>query len=267
MQLTKQSAILLPQEPGLEGVYKQIELAARTCYKSEDRTTPESAKRMVDALIKNEHTAMLEHGTVYLYIPFLGNGITISHYINNPYSIARAVTSEEGCAITTNYRVLVENKWTDDLKYLITEPTEEWEQRYTVKVVTNMQVSNELVRHRAMSYGQESSRYCNYSKDKFNNELTFIYPNWLKTSTFQSQIIWLRQMERVEYDYLALLKEGWKPEQAAQVLPKATKTELVITGTETQWKNWLNLRFYEKTGKVHPQMKELSTLVKDILPI
>ena len=118
-----------------------------------------------------------------------------------------------------------------------------------------------------MSYAMESSRYCNYSKDKFNNELTFIYPNWLKTSTFQAQIIWLRQMERVEYDYLALLKEGWKPEQAAQVLPKATKTELVITGTETQWKNWLNLRFYEKTGKVHPQMKELSTLVKDILPI
>ncbi len=262
MQLIKQSAILLPQDSNLEGVFKQIELAARTCYKSEDKITIDSAKRMVDTLIKSNHTAMLEHGTIYLKMP---NGVSGIRYSRNPYSVYYNDGINE--YITTNYRVIVENNWYDDLKYIVSELEENHEKRYTIRVITNMQVSHELVRHRQFSYAMESSRYCNYGKDKFNNELTFIYPNWLKNSNFQTQMIWLRQMERVEYDYLALLKEGWKPEQAAQVLPKATKTELVITGTETQWKHWLNLRFYEKTGKVHPQMKELATLVADILPI
>ena len=222
---------------------------------------------MVETLIKSGHTAMLEHGTIYLSIHWdePNYAIVYNRYRKNPYSVTNVLDGT--LFITTNYRVIIENHWEEDLKYINTFPTKYHEKRYTIRVVTNLQVSHELVRHRVMSYAMESSRYCNYSKDKFENELTFIKPNWLEQSNFNANTIWKRNMERVEYDYLALLKEGWRPEQAAQVLPKAAKTELVITGTETQWKMWLNLRFHEKTGKVHPQMKELASLIYDLLSI
>ena len=281
MRLTNQSAILIPQGPGLEGIFKQIEIAARTCYKSEDKITEGSAKKMVDGLIKRNHTAMLEHGTVYLKksMPKKTQSEDLiidreflkeysewydfqERYCQNPYSVVK--NTADATYVTTNYRVIVENKWEDDLQYIISRQLEH-EPRYTIKAITNLQVSQELVRHRTMSFAMESSRYCNYSQDKFSNELTFIKPLWFDKSTFNAQNIWTRHMERVEYDYFALLQEGWKPQQAAQVLDKATKTEVVLTGSQSQWEYWLDLRYFEKTGPVHPQMKELASLVADEL--
>lgn len=190
MKLIKPSFKIWEQGAGLNGVFRQIERAGRVCYKSEDKITETSAKEFVDRMIKSGHGAVLEHGTVYLYSPTYdyvnaeGEIIydnPLEKYEDNCYSIVRQDRDNqgvEGYHITTNYRVLVENNWLDDLKY-ICEPTEYHEKRYTVKFICDRGVSHEFVRHRVMSFAQESTRYCNYSKDKFGNELTYIIPSWL----------------------------------------------------------------------------------------
>lgn len=185
MKLIKPYFEIWEQPTGLEGVYKQIERVGRVCYKSEDKITEDSAKPFVNRMIKSGHGAMLEHGTVYLEFSdgFAGGFYPLRRkYEKNPYSRVKIVhsfmTGIDHIYVTTNLRVLVENGWLDDLKY-ICEPTEFHEKRITVHFVCDRGVSHEFVRHRVMSFAQESTRYCNYSKDKFGNELTFIIPCWL----------------------------------------------------------------------------------------
>lgn len=189
MKLIKPSFEIWEQPSGLEGVYKQIERAGRICYKSEDKIAEGTAKAFVDRMIASGHGAMLEHGTVYLKCEteVINRHIhpedgeeedfnKLEKYEYNSYS----VTNDDGIYlyVTTNLRVLVENDWLDDLQY-ICEPTEYHEKRITVKFICDRGVSHEFVRHRVFSFAQESTRYCNYSKDKFGNELTFIIPCWL----------------------------------------------------------------------------------------
>lgn len=161
MKLIKPSFTIIEQGSGIEGVYKQIEMAGRTCYKSEDKITETSAKEFVDRMIKSGHGAMLEHGTIYLYIPYdskqEGNSYvwddqTDRHY--DPYVLKYQNNAHtEVCYdedfnayITTNLRVLVENGWMDDLKYL-SIPTEYHTRRITVKFVCDRGVTHEFVRH------------------------------------------------------------------------------------------------------------------------
>lgn len=176
MKLIKPSFEIWDQPAGLEGVCKQIEKVGRVCYKSEDKITEDSAKPFVDRMIKSGHGAMLEHGTVYLHIKGMDR-TDITKYLYNKYSKV-VEGSLDHFYVTTNYRVLIENGWLDDLQY-ICEPTEYHERRVTVHFVCDRGVSHEFVRHRVFSFAQESTRYCNYSKDKFGNEITFIIPCWL----------------------------------------------------------------------------------------
>lgn len=180
MRLIESKAELLIQEKGLQGIYKQIELAGRTCYKSEDKITDSSSVDFVKRMIESGHTAMLEHGTVYLKLPPVIDPMTVNKtfdYMRNPYSRV-VVNGYDADYVTTNLRVLQENDWLGDLKYLC-EPAELHQRRISIKFTTDRGVSHELVRHRVFSFAQESTRYCNYSKDKFGNELTFIIPSWL----------------------------------------------------------------------------------------
>ena len=161
MKLIKPSFEIIEQEPGLLGVYKQIELAGRTCYKSEDKITEDSANAFVDKMYKSNHTAMLEHGTIYLkYEADLVRGVQecdvlFKKYDENAFSVYHTVridtqhTSIVGGYVTTNLRVIVENGWFDDLQYLC-EPTEYHEKRITVKFICDRGVSHEFVRHKAI---------------------------------------------------------------------------------------------------------------------
>lgn len=280
MKLIKPSFEIIEQQPGLEGIYKQIEQAGRTCYKSEDKITEDSAKGFVDRMIKSGHGAMLEHGTVYLQIKSRDaeNYHLFYHkYSSNPYSY---VNVGRGCIwntlfITTNYRVLVENDWLDDLKYLC-EPIESHAKRITVRFICDRGVSHEFVRHRVFSFAQESTRYCNYSKDKFNNEVAFILPCWVtdihsensydmellnnyplaETENISPESIeFIRSLVYSESSYFTLLEAGWKPQQARTVLPNALKTELVMTGFVSDWKHFFELR---DDNSAHPQAQELA---------
>lgn len=271
MRLIKPSVEIKEQELGLNGIYKQIEWAGRHCYKSLDKITESSAKSFVDRMIKSNHTAMLEHGTVYLWNPVDNNDFEIirDKYSANKYSEVKA----NGQAIATNYRVIVENNWFDDI-YMLTEPTEHHEKRYTFKVTTSIGVTRELNRHRVNSIAESSTRYCNYSKDKFGNEVTFCIPSWMNIPegsycdhdvAFMEELneykFYLHMLDSAERNYMYLIEQGLQPQQAREVLPLCTATEAVYTAFESDWNHFFDLRYFESTGKVHPNMKELTTLM------
>lgn len=267
--------------------YKMIELAGRTCYKSEDKITENSAKEFVDRMIKLGHGAMLEHGTVYLTIT--ATSPEVRKYEINPYSRVKKISVDgiNGRAyITTNYRVLVENKWLDDLKYQC-DPTPSHEKRITVKFICDRGVSHEFVRHRVFSFAQESQRYCNYNKDKFNNELTFIKPTWLNIPTgdytywdgdwcdidnmkiqlpsdngVADNFLWC--LNNAGMQYRLLINKGLKPQEARGVLPNATKTELVMTGFESDWEHFFELRC---SGAAHPDARKLADELKSLMNV
>ena len=265
--------------------YKMIELAGRTCYKSEDKITENSAKEFVDRMIKLGHGAMLEHGTIYLTID--GEDPNLSKIQSNPHTKVNLVPYEvltEGnytisykAYITTNLRVLIENNLKELLCYQV-EPTEHHEKRITAKFICDRGVSHEFVRHRVFSFAQESQRYCNYNKDKFNNELTFIRPTWLNIPTgdytywdgdwcdidnmkiqlpsdngVADNFLWC--LNNAGMQYRLLINKGLKPQEARGVLPNATKTELVMTGFESDWEGFFKLRC---SSKAHPDAKKLA---------
>ena len=273
MRLIKPSVEIIKQEKyDLLHVFKFIELAGRTCYKSENKITEDSASEFVDRMIKSGHGAMLEHGTIYLTIPVsdISNPI-IYKYILNSYS--KIFIDFTNSYITTNYRVLIENNWLDDLKY-ISEPYLFHAKRTTVKFICDRGVSHEFVRHRVFSFSQESTRYCNYTKDKFNNELTFIIPCWIKDleegnyyayceyhhSKNDASKRWFDSCMSSEFVYTNLIEEGWKPQEARTILPNSLKTELIMTGFNDDWENFFKLRC---APNAHPQAKELADMLKD----
>ena len=290
MKLIKPSFKIIEQQPELEGLYKQIEMAGRTCYKSEDKITEDSAKEFVDRMIKSGHGAMLEHGTVYLALD-MASREQYFKYCYNKFSVAKSIGNAEYSTwkgfVTTNLRVLVENDWMDDLQYLC-EPTEYHEKRITVKFITDQGILREFTRHRTMSFAVESTRYCNYSKDKFGNEITYILPPWIGekdipkgfgyTSDDWGSLIcefyydatekgkeegfiiepvrnFVFALQTSEQLYFSLLKQGWKPQQARNVLPLATKCDIVMTGFVSDWKHFFELR---DAGSAHPQARELA---------
>lgn len=282
MRLIKPSFSIWDQQEGLEGIYKQIERAGRVCYKSEDKITEDSAKPFVDRMVKSGHGAMLEHGTVYLYNPGDKQMLDmIKRYSENPYSRLNVVKAALTGAIigpvwiTTNYRVIVENNWEKDLIYYSPNPVPLHPKRITVHFVCDRGVSHEFVRHRVMSFAQESTRYCNYSKDKFGNEVTFIEPCWLEDYNYEGNTYYngfLVALRATEANYFDLMKKWedripdkryktgfrnnpWTPQQARAVLPNSLKTELVMTGFVSDWEHFFKLR---DAGSAHPQARELA---------
>jgi thymidylate synthase (FAD) len=297
MKLIKPSFEIIEQAPGIQGVKKQIELAGRTCYKSEDKITDTSCEEFVQRMVNSGHGAMLEHGTVYLYLPVDDSNFSelVEKYTKNKYT---KVNQKQ--FITTNYRVLVENEWLDDLQYLC-EPTEHHEKRVTVKFICDRGVSHEFVRHRTMSFAQESTRYCNYCKSKFNNELIFIIPEWVQyidegnaywhdgicfrtgastdnmymgsrswtkpqpgddADTWHIEEMFINSLYRIEVDYKNLITKYKKltAQQARAVLPNALKTELVMTGFVSDWEHFFKLRCH---STAHPDARALAIPLKD----
>jgi thymidylate synthase (FAD) len=263
MKLIESSYVIVPQDPGLEGIYKQIEKAGRLCYKSEDKICEGSAEKMVEFLKNRGHGSPLEHGTIYLNFcvtydlrrkKLPPNCMHVSKYmatilplLQNRYT--KIVTVNDATFsgikqlyITTNLRVLVEANRLDLLDY-ICEPTEHHEKRISVKFILSRSIANEFVRHRVFSFCQESQRYCNYHLGKFGGEITYIIPDWIKIkmndlsqedfdlASDLAVIKWKRSLLESEQAYLYLTQsENVKPQDARSVLPNDCKTELMMTG-------------------------------------
>ncbi len=140
----------------------------------------------------------------------------------------------------------------------------------TVKFVVDRGISHELVRHRLASFAQESTRYCNYSKDDFGSEITFIIPDYLEYKS-EGWNIWKESMKQAEDAYFKMLDFGLSPQQARAVLPNSLKTEVVMTANLREWRHFFKLRALGTTGKPHPQMLEVAVPLledmKNLIPV
>ena len=297
-------------------LWEHIARCTRICYQSTPRNKETDREFVIRTIMRGDicnrdfehmHLAMLEHGTVYLRITNAEGYVyeMKDKYIRNNYSKVvvkvydddlsnRGIPFEEAF-ITTNLRVIIENKWLSDLKY-ICYPTSEHIKRYTFSFTTNIGVSREFNRHRVNSVAEESTRHCNYSKDKFDNQLTFVKPAWLNKSDIKTSVDcleleysfdyssgfivgqetynwgaiewYLYHLYMTEVTYNELCSFGWSAQQAREVLCLANKTELVHTAFEDDWKHFINLRCKGVSGAPHPNAKivakQLEVLLKDI---
>ena len=308
MRLCKPSFEIWEQPAGLEGIYKMIELAGRVCHKSEDKITETSTKEFVERMLKMKHLSTCEFGTIYLYYkvdkPSTMIKEIIDFYKNNQYSKVKCINnysnaySECGMGrlydieyseyfITTNLRVCLENNRQEYLTNALCEPTENHHKRYTVKFILDRAILAEFTRHRKFSFMAESTRYCNYSKDKFGNELTFIIPCWMdipegsidlgnydKTSARYEDgnvhiidtkppyvgVDFIRGLCEAESNYLSIVRNGWKPQEARNILPLSLKTELYMCGFAEDWGKFFELR---TASNAHPQARELAIPLKE----
>lgn len=309
MRIINPSFEIIEQEEDLQGIYKQIELAGRTCYKSEDKITETSASEFVDRMVKSGHGAMLEHGTVYLHMTDMTDItlITGCKYKDNKYSTyaevrvtVTAVPFHIDRFITTNYRVLLQGhykdwdeafannfdrNWLDDLQYLC-KPNKLHDKRITVKFNTQIAISREFNRHRVNSIAEESTRYCNYEKEKFGNEITISRPSFItdreiedynatfkdlkeeyfgvsdaglskENWTFLEWWLWAHYM--CEESYMNMIKCGCTAQQARTVLNLDTKSELVHTAFISDWQHFFKLRC---DSSAHPDARILAIPLK-----
>ena len=276
MKLIKQSFEFINQTDfSLVGIKKHIERCARVSYKSEDKITDTSYEKFVNMLESRGHDRPLEFGTVYLSRTSQkeDNMEWLDKYAYNPwskFSFGNGSTRINGelrntVYVTTNYRVIKEHHWEDDLQYLC-EPTEYHYKRYTVHMILDRGVMDEFRTHIGLSHLAESTRYCNYSKDKFGNELTFIDPCWeIRTANERitpegthmssDSLEFLTALNEAEDHYLSLLDKGWTPQQARSVLPLGIKSELISCGFEDSWENFFKRR---DAPDAHPMAQEIA---------
>lgn len=281
MKLIKQSFEFINQTDfSLVGIKKHIERCARVSYKSEDKITDTSYEKFVNMLESRGHDRPLEFGTVYLSRTSQkeDNMEWLDKYAYNPwskFSFGNGSTRINGelrntVYVTTNYRVIKEHHWEDDLQYLC-EPTEYHYKRYTIHMILDRGVMDEFRTHVGLSHLAESTRYCNYSKDKFSNEITFIKPCWCnipegdygtpdyipdrlpRIGATESGLI--DAFQYAEYYYFFLLSKGWTPQQARSVLPLSIKSELISCGFKDSWENF----FYRRDAPdAHPMAQEIA---------
>lgn len=322
MKIVEPQVELWEQEPTLEGAWNQIARATRVCYQSKPREAESSedfVKRIIlkPALIEGSlddlehckfdfdkmHGAMLEHGTVYLRLPNNRQNLYWL-FVTNKYS--KVIEGEDNCGdslVTTNMRVLIENNKFQDVLSFICKPTKHYK-LYTFSVITDIGVTREMNRHRTFSVAEQSTRYCDLTKNKFGNSLNFPFPSWinkdsLKTSEVDNCLLSDMSVDLhyanseelnnfdiyngtdtwddidfyiyanlvAQYCYQALRKKGWRPEQARQVLPLGLKTQAVYTAFADDWNHFLKLRADNVSGKAHPNMQLVAKKIKNIIEI
>ena len=279
MKLIKQSFQFVNQKGfTLKDIYKHIEYCARISYKSQDKITDTSYEKFVNMLESRGHDRPLEFGTVHLKMPesefrSLIDILTSSRTYNDSWMHYKVVeTWEEGYTVyvTTNYRYykLMWNQMNTLSEYFDKTDSEYYPKRYTVHMILDRGVMDEFRTHVGLSHLAESTRYCNYSKDKFGNELTFIKPCWLDDEKLKlygpyhtvirdksSESIFIANLNNVERDYLDLIKLGWTPQQARSILPLGIKSELISCGFEDAWENFFKRR---DAPDAHPMAQEIA---------
>lgn len=266
MKLIENKIEKLEQKHDLLGIYEQIEIAGRTAYKSLDKIEydengrSKTAKSFVERMVSMNHGSTLEHGTVYLEFPF-GRGADMMYGLLKYTSVKKNPNIlDSPVYVTTNYRVLVENNLLDDLEFLC-EPTEYHEKRTTFRLTCARVQADSFVRHRVFSFLMESTRYCNYSNGKFDKEITIVKPTRWDELGGNAKLLKLA-WGAAEYYYMELIKNRVKPEDARDVLPLQLKTELIMTGTESQWEQFFNLRI---SDHAHPDAKYIAEQIKEQL--
>ena len=270
MKLIKQSFEILEQKDfSLIGIKKFIERCGRVCYKSEDRITDDSYEKFVNMLVKRDHARPLEFGTVHLKISsgmlfekFLQD--LVDYKLYNPAWI-KYKELPEYTYVTTNYRHYLQiiKECPYIAKYFTEQDNCYYPSRYTVHMVLSRGVMDEFRTHVGLSHLAESTRYCAYNKNKFNNEVTFVIPNWVNTNCPNKEqegpsvasMEWSTAMLDAENSYMNLIRMGCTAQEAREVLPLSVKSELISCGFEDAWDNF----FYRRCAKdAHPMAREIA---------
>ena len=278
MKLIKQNFEILEQKDfSLVGIKKFIERCGRVCYKSEDKITDDSYEKFVNMLEKRDHARPLEFGTVHLQMYIsdfhkLRDTLCINNMWNDQwikYHYAGNLTY-----VTTNYRyyLAIIKVFPSAEKDFVPQDDELYPKRYTVHFITSRGIMDEFRTHVGLSHLAESTRYCNYSKDKFDNQITFIQPSWIildkeiapinelcllsgQYDRENPNLRYLASLVDANYAYVLLLNKGWTPQQAREVLPLSIKSELISCGFEDAWSNF----FYRRCAKdAHPMAREIA---------
>lgn len=280
--------------------FKKIERVGRTCYKSEDKITEGSAKKFYRGLTSRKHTAMVEHATfVFRLDSYLYDVIKVLNcykYLNFTNDNGRYLISgnlralnEAECPILCKalYDVDPELIYNEGLRTYastyevdgdvsivdfseIVNPTEnEFMNHFymTFQYTTDRGVTHEMVRHRPASYAQESTRYCNYVKEQFGGELTFIKPTHWDSLPDHIKHSYIKTWESSECEYDYLIRHGETPQQARAVLPNALKTEIIMTACAGELEHYFDLRSRGVTGAPHPDIKKVADMALTIYEV
>lgn len=286
--------------------YKQIERIGRTCYKSEDKITDTSCYAFVRSLVASKHFAMLEHARatfrisnaarweyelrnipgLYVYYKLPANAhpmyvnVSLSHIYNPKWGqcaelfavfkhLLETYIPENGGDGNFSRRSCTLNDEIEYIPPLLSLPYPDMYQMFTfhsIKFICDRGVSHELVRHRC-AVAQESTRYCNYTKDKFGKEITYVYPSgyddWMPTA----KRLFVKTLRDSEATYKEMIELNMTPQQARAVLPNALKTECILTMNEEQWKHFFDLRSRGTTGAPHPDMKIVADMAQQLLRV
>ena len=271
MKVIEPSVEILKQEDfSIKGIKKFIEQCARLSYKSEDKITDDSYEKFVQMLIDKDHARPLEFGTVHLEIDVCSRDIIIDTLTNRGMlnQLWWKETYKNGKVyVTTNYRyyLAIKKVYPNIDKYFTEEDNKYYPKRYTVHMILDRGVMDEFRTHIALSSIAESTRYCNYSKGKFGNEITCVIPRFITDITDDikkscTTISWRMWMEQSEQAYLSAIKTGWTPQQARGFLPLDVKSELIMCGFRDAWDNF----FYRRCAvDAHPDARYIAEQLKD----
>ena len=262
-----------------QDVITHIAKCARVCYANEkNENSYDKDEALVKRLIESGHVSMLRHGTLYYIVPLEifkdkinVSGQAIKHFIdfniNNSYiyrvydakyvyiSTNKQFIKENPCKALKLYAVTPERFF----EYDVTKPI----RRFTFYLTTQISTTRELNRVSPNNIAEQSTRYCNYSKDKFENEIKFCKPHWYDNADVYTKNIYECSLKGAEFDYFELLDKGLLPQDARGALPLDTASKVIYTYTFKEWCDIIDKRYHGTTGKPHPNAKIIIGMVLD----
>lgn len=262
-----------------QNVITHIARCARVCYANEkNENSYEKDEALVRRLIESDHISMLRHATLYYIVPLkifedkTNIGAQSIKYFINSFAITpymHKVCDGNRIYISTNKQFIKENPC-EALKFYAVTPERFFEyevtkyiRRFTFYLTTQISTTRELNRVSPNNIAEQSTRYCNYSKDKFENEIQVCKPHWYDNADEYTKNCYKRSLINAEIYYFDLLNKGLLPQDARGVLPLDTASKVVYTYTFAEWVQIINKRYFGTTGKPHPNAKIIIGMVFD----
>lgn len=254
-----------------DNFYSHVANCARVCYASNNNSNIDDKQFCKNVLIANNHLSMFRHATVYCkYYRNDWDRCTVDTFhlaqninvvdLGDLYVIMNGQSYLEFKKNNIAENLKIDNHIIKDLPDKIKEY-----KRFTFKVTTQISTSRELNRVSPNNIAERSTRYCNYSKDKFNNQISICKPYYYDNLDHKEQMAFINKMSDYENNYIYRINRRWSPEDAREFLPLCTATEIIYTYTVKEWRHIIDLRYYGTTGKPHPNAKIIAGLIRDQL--
>lgn len=254
-----------------DNFYSHVANCARVCYASNNNSNVSDEQFCKNVLIANNHLSMFRHSTIYCKY----DRNDWNRYTVDTFHLAQNINVIDlgDLYVIMNGQSYLEfkrNNVAENLKidsHIIKDLPNELNEykRFTFKVITQISTSRELNRVSPNNIAERSTRYCNYSKDKFGNQICICKPYYYDNLEIADQLAFINRMSEYEGNYLNRISRGWKPEDAREFLPLCTATEVVYTYNVREWRHIIDLRYYGITGKSHPNAKIIVGMIRDQL--